>query len=84
MAKKVDWKRVNRDGDRIVFRQQMEKLGFKSSELAILLDRTPRCIGYYINGKRGISAAIWLKMKRLQETSRDVLYRKIARVKKRK
>jgi hypothetical protein len=79
---KKDWKAHHRKNDTAKFRENFDKLGFKQTEVAILLDRTPTCVGFYYRGQRYIPPAVALKMQKLLDAPRDQLLQAIVKGKK--
>lgn len=79
MSKK-DWKSALKKKARKDFTEQLERLGFKQTEMAILLSRTPRCVSFYLSGERNIPTAIQVKMHEIEKTDREELCRVIVAV----
>lgn len=66
------------------FVRRVNALGFMQTELAALLDRSPRSVGYYIDGRRNITPAIWTRLGEIEKISREEQCHIIAKKRKRK
>jgi hypothetical protein len=72
------------DNDAAMFRQRFERLGFKQTELAILINRGPRSVSYYLNGGRPVPPAIWVRLSEVENMPREKLLQTIVAAQRRK
>lgn len=64
------------------FTHRLEALAFNQREIGALFGRSPRCIGYYLRGQRGIPTAIWAKLGEIEKIPREDLCRMIVNERK--
>ena len=82
MAKKPDIKKIQRDGDAVIFAQRLERLGFKQTEIALLLKKSARLINYYVHGERNIPAKIWVELTAIENMTHEEICQRIVKARK--
>lgn len=62
-----------------LFKKRVETLGFKQTEVAILLKKPVRVVNFYIHSRRHIPPEVWVRLAIVEEMEREQLWRLIVK-----